>query len=76
MEHSTEILQYLIRNTEGRVPVIASGGIFRRRCKKKKFDCGASLVRVWTGFIYEGPAIVKKNPVNIYLRFNCNQPKP
>lgn len=60
MEHSTEVLQYLTKNTEGKMPVIASGGIFTGADAKEKFDCGASLVQVWTGFIYEGPAIVKK----------------
>lgn len=60
MEHSTEVLQYLTKSTEGKVPVIASGGIFTGADAKEKFDCGASLVQVWTGFIYEGPAIVRK----------------
>ena len=36
-----------------------SGGIFKPEDAKAKMDAGASLVQVWTGFIYEGPAIVK-----------------
>jgi dihydroorotate dehydrogenase len=41
------------------VPIIASGGIFKPADAKAKLDAGASLVQVWTGFIYEGPGIVK-----------------
>ena len=58
-QRSTEVLQYLISRTEGKIPVIASGGIFTGTDAKEKLDCGAPLVQVWTGFIYEGPAIVK-----------------
>jgi dihydroorotate dehydrogenase len=41
------------------LPIIASGGIFKPADAKAKLDAGASLVQVWTGFIYEGPGIVK-----------------
>ena len=57
---ATEIVQYIHEKTNGQVPVIASGGIFTATDAKEKFIAGASLVQVWTGFIYEGPAIVKK----------------
>ncbi|MFZ1528020.1 MAG: quinone-dependent dihydroorotate dehydrogenase, partial [Ferruginibacter sp.] len=58
-QRSTEVLQYLISRTGGNIPVIASGGIFTGADAKEKLNCGAPLVQVWTGFIYEGPAIVK-----------------
>jgi len=56
---TTEIVQYISRQTNGKLPVIASGGIFSGSDAKQKLDAGASLVQVWTGFIYEGPSIVK-----------------
>ncbi len=56
---STEIVQYIHRKTNGQLPVIASGGIFTGQDAKEKLKDGASLVQVWTGFIYEGPGIVK-----------------
>jgi dihydroorotate dehydrogenase len=56
---STEIVKYLYRQTQGRLPIIASGGIFTGEDAKEKLDAGASLIQVWTGFIYEGPSIVK-----------------
>ena len=56
---STEIVQYIHKKTRGQIPVIASGGIFTADDAKEKFRAGASLIQVWTGFIYEGPGIVK-----------------
>jgi dihydroorotate dehydrogenase len=57
---STEIVQYIHQRTGGKIPVIASGGIFTGKDAKEKMDAGAALVQVWTGFIYEGPGIVKR----------------
>jgi dihydroorotate dehydrogenase len=56
---STEVVQYINRQTGGKIPVIASGGIFSGADAMDKLDAGASLVQVWTGFIYEGPSIAK-----------------
>ena len=59
-KRSTEVLQYFKEKSGGKIPLIASGGIFTGEDAAEKFKYGASLVQVWTGFIYEGPAIVKK----------------
>ena len=56
---STEIAEYIIKNSNNKILVIASGGIFTTEDAKDKFDNGAVLVQVWTGFIYEGPSIIK-----------------
>jgi dihydroorotate dehydrogenase len=56
---STEVLSYLHKGLNGHIPIIASGGIFTGADAKQKMDAGASLVQIWTGFIYEGPYIVK-----------------
>jgi len=53
---SDEVLQYIHQQTKN-IPIIASGGIFNGKDAKDKFSFGASLVQVWTGFVYEGPAI-------------------
>ncbi len=58
-ERATQIVEYISQKTEGKLPIIASGGIFTGADAKEKLDAGASLVQVWTGFIYEGPSIVK-----------------
>lgn len=59
-QRSTEIIKYICEKTNAKIPVIASGGIFTGQDAKEKSDAGASLVQVWTGFIYEGPGIVKR----------------
>jgi dihydroorotate dehydrogenase len=58
-QRSTEVVKYICEKTNGKIPVIASGGIFTGADAKEKLDAGASLVQVWTGFIYKGPGIVK-----------------
>jgi dihydroorotate dehydrogenase len=57
---STEVVKYISEKTKGQIPVIASGGVFTGADAREKTDAGASLVQVWTGFIYEGPGIVKR----------------
>lgn len=59
-EASDEVLQELVRLTQGKLPIIASGGIFKGNDAKDKLNLGATMVQVWTGFIYEGPTIVNK----------------
>jgi dihydroorotate dehydrogenase len=59
-KRSTEIVQYISQQTGNRIPIIASGGIFTAEDAKEKLNSGATLVQVWTGFVYEGPGIVKK----------------
>ena len=56
---STAMIQYVYQKTNGQIPIMASGGIFTAADAKEKLQAGASLVQVWTGFVYEGPAIVK-----------------
>ncbi len=59
-DRATQIVEYISKKTNRQIPIIASGGIFSGKDAKEKMIAGASLVQVWTGFIYEGPMIVKK----------------
>ena len=63
---SSDLINYIRKETNGKLFIIGSGGIFTGADAKEKLDAGASLIQVWTGFIYEGPAIVKK--INNYLK--------
>jgi dihydroorotate dehydrogenase len=58
-EKSTALVKYIHEKTEGKLFIIGSGGIFTPQQASAKIKEGATLVQVWTGFIYEGPAIVK-----------------
>jgi dihydroorotate dehydrogenase len=59
-KRSTEIVRHIFEKTKGEIPIIASGGIFTGVDVNEKFEAGAALVQVWTGFIFEGPSIIKK----------------
>jgi dihydroorotate dehydrogenase len=59
-KRSTEVVAYIAEKTGGKLPIIASGGIFTAADAKEKLAAGACLVQVWTGFIYEGPGTAKK----------------
>ena len=56
---SASVVQYLSQQTQQKIPIIASGGIFNGNDAIEKINAGASLVQVWTGFVYEGPGIAK-----------------
>ena len=58
-EKATDVIRYIHQRSKGTIPIIAAGGIFTAQDAREKLDAGASLVQVYTGFIYEGPAIVK-----------------
>ena len=58
-QRATEMVEYISQKTKGSITIIASGGIFTGADAAEKIEAGASLVQVWTGFVYEGPAIVK-----------------
>jgi len=57
---STELVRFIIEKTAGKIPVIASGGIFTGSDAREKLAAGAQLVQVWTGFVYQGPFLVKQ----------------
>lgn len=54
-EKADACLEAVARHTHGRVPLIGVGGIFTAEDAKAKIERGATLVQVYTGFIYEGP---------------------
>jgi dihydroorotate dehydrogenase len=58
-EKSTALLSYVAGKTNNQLPLIASGGILTATDAKEKIKAGATLVQIWTGFIYEGPSLLK-----------------
>ncbi|MBT3417301.1 MAG: quinone-dependent dihydroorotate dehydrogenase [Flavobacteriales bacterium] len=59
-ERSTEVIRYLSEKSNKAFPIIGVGGIQSPEDAIKKLDAGASLVQIYTGFIYEGPGLVKR----------------
>jgi dihydroorotate dehydrogenase len=58
-DRSTEVIKYLSQKSDGKFGIIGAGGIYNAQDAKEKLEAGASLVQVYSGFIYEGPAIAK-----------------
>ncbi len=52
---STEIINYIARITNGRLPIVGVGGIMDEAGAAEKLDAGATLVQIYTGLIYRGP---------------------
>lgn len=57
---STHTLRTLCQSLDGHMPVIGVGGIMDAQSAKRKMDAGATLVQLYTGFIYRGPAMVRE----------------
>ncbi len=58
-ERAIEVVKYIHAKTEGAYPIIGVGGISTPEDVKEMLNAGASLVQLYTGFIYEGPSIAK-----------------
>jgi len=59
-KRSTEVVRYLSTKSNKAFPIIAVGGIHSAEDAIEKLNAGASLVQIYTGFIYEGPGIAKR----------------
>lgn len=57
---ATSFVRHLYRATRAKLPIIGVGGIFTAEDAYEKIKAGASAVQIYTGFIYEGPAIIKR----------------
>jgi dihydroorotate dehydrogenase len=59
-KRSTQIVQHLNHRLQRKIPIIAAGGVMSVADAQEKLEAGASLVQIYTGLIYKGPALVKK----------------
>lgn len=57
---NVELVKYIHKKSEGLLPIIGVGGIMSGEDAEEMLNAGASLVEIYTGFIYEGPALIKK----------------
>ena len=59
-QRSTEVIRFLAEKSQHRFPIIGVGGIHTPEDALEKLRAGASLVQIFTGFIYEGPSLIKR----------------
>ncbi len=57
---STEVIRFLHQKSGGSFPIIGVGGIHSAKDALEKLEAGATLVQLYTGFVYEGPALIKR----------------
>jgi len=58
-KRSTEVIRYLSERSGKAFPIIGVGGIHSPKDAREKLEAGASLVQLYTGFIYEGPGLIR-----------------
>ena len=59
-KRSTEVIRYIAERAKGKFVIIGVGGIHSPEDALEKLNAGASLIQLYTGFIYEGPSLIKK----------------
>ena len=71
-EKSTQIIKFLYEKSNGSIPIIGVGGIMNPEDALDKIKAGASLIQLYTGFVYSGPRLVKQINKSI-LSYRLNQ---
>ena len=59
-QRSTEVIRFIHQQTQGQLPIIGVGGIFTAEDAWEKITAGASLIQVYTGWVYEGPWMARR----------------
>ncbi len=59
-QRSTAVIKFIAQETQGKLPIIGVGGVFTAADAWEKITAGASLVQIYTGWVYEGPWMVKR----------------
>ena len=59
-QRSTEVIRFIYQETQGKLPIIGVGGIFTAEDAWEKITAGACLIQVYTGWVYEGPWMVRR----------------
>ncbi|MFN6571145.1 quinone-dependent dihydroorotate dehydrogenase [Dendronalium sp. ChiSLP03b] len=59
-DRSTEVIRFIWQQTQGQIPIIGVGGIFSPEDAWEKITAGANLLQIYTGWIYQGPMVVRR----------------
>lgn len=71
-ERSTEIIRYIWQQTQGEIPIIGVGGIFTPEDAWDKITAGASLIQIYTGWVYQGPGMIRRILQGLLLKLEEN----
>jgi dihydroorotate dehydrogenase len=71
-QRSTDVVRYLSKKSNKSFPIVAVGGIYTAEDAIEKLEAGADLVQIYTGFIYEGPSMVKRMNKGLVDYFSKN----
>jgi len=71
---STEVIRFLSEKSNKSFPIIGVGGIHSPADALEKLEAGADLIQLWTGFVYEGPSLVKKINTAILKKYESLNP--
>ncbi|NJO94282.1 MAG: dihydroorotate dehydrogenase (quinone), partial [Hydrococcus sp. RM1_1_31] len=71
-QRSTEIIRFIWQKTQGKLPIIGVGGIFTPDDAWEKITAGASLLQVYTGWIYEGPWMVRSILAGLVVKLEAS----
>ncbi|MEO1429252.1 MAG: quinone-dependent dihydroorotate dehydrogenase [Cyanobacteria bacterium J06632_19] len=69
---STEVIKYIWQQSQGEMPIIGVGGIFTPEDAWDKITAGASLVQIYTGWVYQGPGIIRSIIQGLLLKLEEN----
>ncbi|MFM7364926.1 MAG: quinone-dependent dihydroorotate dehydrogenase [Cuspidothrix sp.] len=71
-DRSTEVIRFIYQQTQGQMPIIGVGGIFTAEDAWEKITAGACLIQTYTGWIYEGPMMVRRILIGLLAKLEEN----
>jgi len=71
-QRSTEVIKYIWQQSQGEIPIIGVGGIFTAEDAWEKITAGASLIQIYTGWVYQGPGIIRRILQGLLLKLEEN----
>ncbi len=72
-DRSTEVIRYIYQQTVGEIPIIGVGGVFNAEDAWEKITAGATLIQVYTGWIYQGPMMVRRILEGLLVKLEQNK---
>ena len=72
-DRSTEVIRYIYQQTGGEIPIIGVGGVFSAEDAWEKIVAGATLIQVYTGWIYQGPMMVRRILEGLLVKLEQNK---